>query len=176
MYHVYLITHYIVCGVAELWQDSSTLYYQPLHLTSFIFNVLFLFYLYSDANKYYLTWLSDTPSLHCAVILASTFRFLRQIKISLTIMKTRLTWHNLFHSNISTVHTITFNLPNLEQSCDYFHGVNPAPPNKDGGWMVTVLRRFKHAARNRAFITQIRSCNSLFPRIKRFFISSAISV
>jgi len=22
MYHVYLVTHYIVCGVAELWQRS----------------------------------------------------------------------------------------------------------------------------------------------------------
>jgi len=36
--------------------ESLTLYYQPLHLTSIIFTILlFLFYLYSDVNIYYLT-------------------------------------------------------------------------------------------------------------------------
>jgi len=44
--------------------ESLTLYYQPLHLTSFIFIVLLLlFYLYSDdVNKYYLTWLLFTTT------------------------------------------------------------------------------------------------------------------
>ena len=59
MYHVYLVIHYIVCGVADRLSSDrdldSLLSATPFNIIYFIV-LLFLFCLYSDVNnKYYLT-------------------------------------------------------------------------------------------------------------------------
>jgi len=57
MYHVYLVIHYKLLCVGWLSSDrelDSLLSATPFNIIYFIV-LLFLFYLYFDVNKYYLT-------------------------------------------------------------------------------------------------------------------------
>ena len=76
--------HIILCVGGWALTESSTLYYQPLHLTSFINIVLlFLFYLYSEVNKYYLTWHDYSPQQN---------RTMSQVNYSDTMITSQLLW------------------------------------------------------------------------------------
>jgi len=62
----YLVTRYNVWGGWAL-TESSTLSYQPLHLTWFIcFVITAVIVFVFDVNKYYLTWLPSPPHSHKA--------------------------------------------------------------------------------------------------------------